>query len=344
MKALYYPSWGKLEVKEVPEPILADGEVLVRVSECGICGSELETFRTHNIRRTPPLIMGHEFCGRIEALRNSSSDWSRGDRVIAHALIHCGLCPACLRGDTNLCRNRQLFGMSRPGGFGEYVAVPERVLISWPEGVGGKVAVLAEPLANGINAMRQGQSLRKSRVVVIGAGPIGLMCLWAAKRIYNSTVVVSDMVPERLSAARMLGADLTVNVRQVDLERELQAYWPGGQAEFVIDAVGSQASKELSIRLVEPGGTAVWLGLHEQMIQLDSYRLTLDQKSVSGSYSGSFEDFKLASQLLSTGALDTSWTKLYKLDDGEIGFRDMLAGRGSNIKGILRLDGQDSNL
>ena len=83
----------------------------------------------------------------------------------------------------------------------------------------------------------------------------------------------------------------------------------------------------------------MWLGLHEQMIHLDSYSLTLDQKSVSGSYSGSFEDFKLAAQLLSTGALDISWAKLYQLDDGEAGFRDMLAGRGSNIKGILRLEG-----
>ncbi len=343
MKALYYPSWGKLEVSEVPQPSLVDGEVLVRVSDCGICGSELETFRTHNARRTPPLIMGHEFCGYIEEVHSSQSSWTEGERVIAHALIHCGKCAACLRGDTNLCPNRQLFGMHRPGGFGEYVAVPERVLIPWPEGVPAATAIFAEPLANGVNAMRQGLTARRSRVVVIGAGPIGLMCLSAAKHLHTSTVIVSDLVPERLYAARMLGADLTVNVEQQDLAREMKEYWSGDHAEFVIDAVGSEVTKLLSLKLVEPGGTVVWLGLHQDMIHLSSCALTLEQKCVSGSYSGSFQDFQQAAQLLASGVVDTSWATSYLIEEGETGFRNMLLGKGNNIKGILRLDERLSN-
>ena len=343
MKALYYPSWGKLEVREVPKPSLADGEVLVRVSDCGICGSELETFRTHNARRTPPLIMGHEFCGHVEEVYSEQSSWTKGCRVIAHALIHCGQCAVCLRGDTNLCCNRQLFGMHRSGGFGEYVAVPERVLIALPENVPSATAVFAEPLANGINAMRQGPLARKSRVVVIGAGPIGLMCLAAAKHLHRSSVVVSDLVPERLQAARMLGADLTVNVKRQDLAREMQKCWSDDHAEFVIDAVGSELTKILSLKLVEPGGTVVWLGLHEDMIHLSSYALTLEQKCVAGSYSGSFQDFQQAVQLLASGVIDTSWASRYALEDGETGFRNMLLAEGSNIKGILCLDDRLSN-
>lgn len=335
MKALYYPGWGKLEVRDVPRPILADGEVLVRVSNCGVCGSELETFRNSDERRTPPLIMGHEFCGQVEDVRGVEANGLKGRRVIAHALVHCGQCSACLRGDTNLCIRRQVFGMHRPGAFAEYVAVPERVLIPWPEGLPATTAVFTEPLANGINAMRQGPMARRSRVIVIGAGPIGLMCLFAAKRVHQSSVVISDRIPERLDTARMLGADLTVNAWHQNLPSEARIFWGGEQAELVVDAVGSAQTKLLSLDLVEPGGTVVWVGLHEDLIQLNSFALTLGQKCVSGSYSGSVSDLRHAAELLAAGDFETSWATRYPLEEGEVGFRDMLEGKGNKIKAIL---------
>lgn len=336
MKALYYPAWGKLEVKDVPIPTLMDGEVLIRVSKCGVCGSELETFRDASKRRTPPLIMGHEFCGQVEEVHSEQADRLKGRRVIAHALVHCGECSACLRGDTNLCIRRQVLGMDRPGAFAEYVAVPGRVLIPWPEDLPAATAVFTEPLANGINAMRQGPNARRSRVVIIGAGPLGLMCLFAAKRLYRSSVVVSDRIPERLEAALMLGADLTVQASLQNVATESLKYWAGERAEFVIDAVGSSETKLLSLDLVEPGGMVVWVGLHEDRIELDSYALTLGQKSVSGSYSGSMDDLRQGAQLLAGGAFETGWATSYPLEEGEAGFRDMLKGEGNKIKAILQ--------
>ena len=255
--------------------------------------------------------------------------------MIAHALVHCGQCSACLRGDTNLCIRRQVFGMHRPGAFAEYVAVPERVLIPWPEGLPATTAVFTEPLANGINAMRQGPMARRSRVIVIGAGPIGLMCLFAAKRVHQSSVVISDRIPERLDTARMLGADLTVNAWHQNLPSEARIFWGGEQAELVVDAVGSAQTKLLSLDLVEPGGTVVWVGLHEDLIQLNSFALTLGQKCVSGSYSGSVSDLRHAAELLAAGDFETSWATRYPLEEGEVGFRDMLEGKGNKIKAIL---------
>ena len=335
MRALYYPSWQNIEVQDLPSPIPGSGEALVRVSHCGICGSELEAFRTQNARRRPPLIMGHEFCGHIENVNGTKSNWSGGSRVIAHALIHCGSCTACLRGDTNLCSSRQVFGMHRPGGFAEYIAVPERVLIPWPETMSGAIAVFAEPLANGINAMRQGPNARKSRVVVIGAGPIGLMCVLAAKHIHKSTVIASDLVPERLEAARIVGADITVHATKQNLANTVRDSWPNDGAEFVIDAVGSSETKRLSLELVQPGGMVVWIGLHQDQMSLNSYVLTLGQKSISGSYSGSMQDLLDATKLLDSGILNTSWVTQYPLEHGEVGFRHMLLGKGHHIKGVL---------
>jgi threonine dehydrogenase-like Zn-dependent dehydrogenase len=342
MKALYYPDWERLEITDLPQPVLCDGEVLVRVSDCGICGSELDTFRSRSHRRTPPLIMGHEFAGFVEYAKNTEKRWPEGCRVLSHALVHCGTCAACSRGDTNLCKRRQVFGMQRPGAFAEYVAVPERVLIPLPENVALNTAVFAEPLANGINAMRQGANARRSRVIVIGAGPIGLMCLIAAKRLYRSTVVMADRIPERLEAARALGADLTVNVLDRSLEDEVRTYWSDEGAEFVVDAVGSYDTKRQTIDLSEPGGAVVWVGLQLDLVQLSSYAITLGQKTVSGTYSGSMQDLHQAVQLLSSEPVDVSWAKRYPIDDGKTAFMDMLQSSGGNIKAILHLDNDRS--
>ena len=189
MKTLYYSTWGKLSAR----PSLAvnsRGRVPLRVFACGICGSELETFKNASTRRTPPLILGHEFCGQVEEVYGEDPGGLRGRRMIPHAVVHCGQCPACLRGDTNLCYRGEIFGMHRPGAFAEYVAVPERVLIPWPENLSPDAAIFTEPLANGINALRQGGTTRRSKVAAIRAGPIGLMCLFAAKTLHQSSVAI----------------------------------------------------------------------------------------------------------------------------------------------------------
>jgi threonine dehydrogenase-like Zn-dependent dehydrogenase len=338
MKALFYPEWGKLDIQEIAHPVLDDGEVLIRVSRCGICGSELDTFRTRSPRRQPPLIMGHEFCGWIEDTKNTQGTWREGQGVIAHAVVHCGHCFPCLRGDTNLCIDRQVFGMHRQGAFAEYIAVPERVLVPWKNDLPADTAVFAEPLANGMNALRQGNSGRRSRVVVIGAGPIGLMCLFAAKRIYGSEVIVADRILERVDAARLLGADLAIHVPEQNLAAAIHGHWSGAAPEYVIDAVGTSETKKTSIDLAEPGGTIVWVGMHDDMMNFSSYGLTLHQKTLAGTYSGSMSDLQHAVQLLSTDHLDTSWATRFPLEEGSAAFQAMLQPTRGSIKAILQLN------
>jgi threonine dehydrogenase-like Zn-dependent dehydrogenase len=337
MRALYYPAWQQIEVTDLPKPIPAEGEALVRVANCGICGSELEAFRTLNARRTPPLVMGHEFCGEVESIGESVAPELIGKRVIAHAVVHCGACPACEKGDTNLCPSRQIFGMQRPGAFAEFVAVPPRILIPWPEELPGRNAIFAEPLANGINAMRQGCSGEKKRVVVIGAGPIGLMSVLAASRLHGADIIVADLIPERLQAARALGARHTVDTSKADLLQEVYKHWHGCKADHVIDAVGTTKTKSLSLEVVERGRTVVWVGLRDNQVQIDSYQLTLNQISVAGSYSGSMVDLRAAAKLLASDSVDLSWVTIYPLVHGDAGFQEMLTGEGKNIKGILQM-------
>lgn len=336
MKALLYSDWGKIELAQLPVPKPAKGEVLIKVSACGICGSELETFRNKIKRRKPPIVMGHEFSGVIESVGEGVENWEKGRRVVSHALVHCGACKFCKKGLTNLCVNRTLFGMHRQGAFAEFVTVPENILVEIPENVSMVNAALSEPLANGINVMSMGPSAEKKRVFIIGAGPMGLMCLQAAKALKNSSVVISDFVNNRLKVASKLGAYMTINPRYNNLLSEINTLWKGEKPDFIIDAVGSQITKRQSLELLEPGGTAVWLGLHNNAITFDSYVLPLEQKSVTGSYSGSFSDIKKAIALFAAGKADgESWVNVYPLEDGVEAFYSVLENQNDNIKAVI---------
>ncbi|HSS96079.1 MAG TPA: alcohol dehydrogenase catalytic domain-containing protein [Terriglobales bacterium] len=338
MKALLYTSWDSLEIADVPKPVPGSGEVLVQVHSCGICGSELDSFRARSPRRPPPLIMGHEFCGVIVQRGPNVTKWKDGDRVISHALVHCGECPPCVRGLTNMCTGRQVFGMHRPGAFGEYVSVPEQVLLEWPASLTAGQATMAEPLANGINVIEIDPSAQKERVIVIGAGPIGLMCMVAAHSIAKSSVIVSDLIDDRLEVARKLGAAATFNPQRENATDVIKATWGSGTADYVIDAVGSATTKRASLDLVRPGGAVVWIGLHDDSIELSSYAITLQQKRILGTYSGSYNDMRKAISILSDKTTDvTSWVKLFPLDQGVEAFQAMLRAQGDDIKGILSM-------
>lgn len=336
MKALYYPDWDRLTVTERPDPTPAAGEVVVRVASCGLCGSELETFAARSPRRTPPLIMGHEFCGTVEALGADVSGWAVGDRVVSNAVVPCGTCVRCQRGDTHLCADRQIFGMHRPGAFAERVAVPARCLLPWPEGLPAEAACLAEPLANGVHVVHRTQTLRPQTVVVLGAGPIGLMCQQAFQTLAEAEVLVSDLVPERLEVARALGAVATVDARHDDLVSIVRAHTDGEGADVVVDAVGTADTKRQSLGACRAGGGAVWIGLHEDAATLGTYGITLPEKTVYGTYAATMDELQHALDLMASGRVDvTSWVQAFPLDDGADAFRRMLAADGADLKAVL---------
>src|SRR5947209_13420919 len=153
MQALLYPAYGEMMVSQVPAPRPGPGELLLRVGACGICGSELGSFAARSRRRVPPLVMGHEFAGTVEALGEGTTGVQVGDRVVVNSLVHCGACDLCRRGRTHLCRNREVFGMHRPGAFAELVAVPAAIVYPMPAAMTAVQGALVEPLANGIHVV-----------------------------------------------------------------------------------------------------------------------------------------------------------------------------------------------
>lgn len=336
MRALRYPAFDQLEYTDVEVPPLQPGEVRLHVAACGICGSELESFKHHSPRRPPPLVMGHEFCGTITEVGADVKTWSVGTRVVSNSLVPCGHCVRCARGDTHLCAHRQIFGMHRPGAFAEYVNVPAQCLIPWPENLPAEAAALAEPLANGVHVVNLTRHLPAATVLVLGAGPIGLFCQQALQVMRGSRVFVADLSNERLAAAKKLGAADVINAREQDLAQILADATDGEGADLTVDAVGSGITKKTSLDALRPGGASVWIGLFENTVTIDSYGITLPEKQVFGTYAAKIEDLRTALDLMSSGKVDAqSWVQKFPLADGVEAFHRMLSAKGTDIKAVV---------
>ena len=337
MRALLYPAFEKIENAIVPDapPPLAD-EVTLRVAACGICGSELEAFKTRSPRRIPPLVMGHEFCGVIDVIGADVKGRTKGERVVSNSLVSCGKCVRCERGDTHLCDTRQIFGMKRPGAFAERVNVPARCLLPWPEKLSAEEACLAEPLANGIHVTHITQHLPANIALVIGAGPIGLFCQQSLQVLRGARVVVADLSEERRAVARKLGAIRTIDAGTENIADIMRELTNGEGADLAVDAAGAAVTKRIALDAVRPGGAVVWIGLHENSLTFDSFGVTLPEKKIFGTYAATMADLQLALDLMASGKVDArTWTTRMSLTEAEQAFRRALAAKGTDIKMIV---------
>jgi len=333
MKALVYADWGVVEVRDVPDPKVFPGEVLIRVRACGICGSELEAFSFKKPRRTPPLILGHEFCGVIDAAGEETTGLQRGQRVVGSSVISCGHCHACLRGDRHLCAERQVPGMDRPGAMAELVAMPADHVFPCPDTLDPVTGALTEPLVNGIHMMNMAPGGRGISVAVIGAGAIGLMTLQAARYLRDARVIVSDLDEARLEVARELGADEVVNPAGGDVVEACVEFSGADGVDLCVDAVGTRDTKKQSVRMLRPGGSCFWIGLYHDEISLKSYSVTVPEKKIFGTYAGKREEFMQAIKALAEGfAKGGQWIKTFSLEEGVAAFRHALDPKEGCVK------------
>lgn len=339
MQALFYPSYGKLEINEQPVPEIKGDEVLLKVAACGICGSELETFAKKSERRTPPLIMGHEFGGVVAATGTDVKSFHEGQNVVSNSIVPCGNCSYCKAGMSNLCPDRQVFGMHRNGAFAEYVSVPARSLMHKPDNVSFHAASLAEPLANGVHMVELTRHLPLKNILIIGAGPIGLMAQQAFQALRDTNVIVADLKEERLEVSRKLGACRVINTAAENLENTINEATAGEGIDLVIDAVGMEATNRQGLQLLRNGGTLLLIGLHQNGRPFQSYDIILTQKQVMGTYAATKDDMQTALDLMSSEKADvTSWISYYPLSEGVAAFNDMLIPTAGHVKAVITMN------
>ncbi|MEX1134569.1 MAG: alcohol dehydrogenase catalytic domain-containing protein [Acidimicrobiia bacterium] len=313
MKAVVYTRPLELEFSENNDrPVAGEGEVVVDVKAVGICGSELEGFASQSPFRVPPLIMGHEFAG-ITAV---------GERVVVNPVISCGRCDMCVVGNSNICRERSIIGIHRPGAFAEAVSVPATSIFPIPHDMEFVTAALVEPMANAIHAVRLGLSAvhRPKRVGVIGAGALGLFTAIAARREGISEIALSDLAEVRRESARSAGFESVSSALD-------------GEYDVIFDAVGSRTTRQSSVSLLRPRGVAVWIGLHGPDAGFDGLDLIRQEKGVLGTFVYDESDFRAAIGLVNE--IDASLIATVPLEGGVDAFMGLLDGPVREIKTVL---------
>lgn len=329
MMALVYEGPRTMNIREVPIPELKPGEVLIRVKRAGICGSELGGYLGHNSLRKPPLIMGHEFSGVIEQVGELVGDYQVGERVTANPLITCGTCRYCRNGESQLCGSRNLLGAHRPGAFAQFVAVPARNVYRLKDQLTFEEGALAEPFACAIHVCRLLQLTPTDRVLIYGAGPIGLFALQAAKVYGVIDVVIVDLNEARLEIARELGGIGVTTLEGLENASEFDA---------VIDAVGAEVTRQKSVAAARSGGKVIFTGLHEAESKLPINDMIRKEIGVKGAFAYSQEDFETALLWIGHGRINLlPWVETAPLSEGGACFEKLIAGPGKVAKIFLSL-------
>jgi 2-desacetyl-2-hydroxyethyl bacteriochlorophyllide A dehydrogenase len=318
MKALFYTGTEAMEVRETADAQPGAGDVVLDVSFCGICGSDMHAYHGKDPRRVPPMILGHEAVGVARSGRHA------GKRVAVNPLVSCGACAFCLAGRDNLCPARELLGMRLPGAYAEQVAVADGNLYSVADSLSSEDAALAEPLACAVHAVRLGKQLAGGpmedlRTVVLGGGAIGVLSalvlaeqgardLWIAEPNAGRGRVLEQALKAKVYDPKSAGPDAT-------------------SADLIVDAVGAGATRKAASALAKPGSWIVHIGLQDDAPGLDTRRATLQEIGLIGTYCYTKADFASALRLLENGLIAShDWIEIRSLEDGPQAFADIHTG------------------
>ena len=340
MKALLLTSYSHLEVADVPTPIPAPDEVLIRVAACGICGSDVHGYDGSSGRRIPPIVMGHEAAGIVAAVGPAVSRFAEGDRVTFDSTVFCGACDFCLRGEINLCDNRKVLGVScgdyrRAGAFAEFVTVPERIVYRLPGNLTFPEAAMLEAVSVALHAVALSQVTSGQTALVVGAGMIGLLTLQALRVAGCSNVYIADVDASRLKLASSLGATEVLLATGAELTKQILDLTKGRGADLALEAVGISATIHAAIDCVRKGGAVTLIGNVSPEVTLPLQKVVARQIRLQGSCASAGE-YPQAIELVSSGRIQIKplISAVAPLEDGPRWF-ERLHSREPNLMKIV---------
>ncbi|MBK5200684.1 MAG: alcohol dehydrogenase catalytic domain-containing protein [Spirochaetaceae bacterium] len=346
MKALYYMGPKNLKMDDIDIPKNSSKQYLIKVVSCGICGSDFEGYLGKTGRRTPPMIMGHEFSGTIESLPTEiNPKYSIGQKVIVFPKPFCGECELCKKGLVNVCPEGICMGvLDQDGAMCEYVSIEEKYIIPFSSDMSFNTAAMTEPLAvayRSVNKISDKDIQQSDYFIVIGSGTIGLLAVALLKYRGAKNIIVSDTMNYRLSIAKKMGATNTINPLEGDSVEQVRAITNSKMCDFSIEAVGIKQTANTSLDCLKIGGTAIWIGNAQKIIEIDMQRIVTTELTIKGNYVYNFEDFEKCVHLLENNEIDVSpvITDTYKFKDSIQAFKDLENNReGKKIKIILEMD------
>jgi L-iditol 2-dehydrogenase len=341
VKALVLTSNNCLEFVDVREPEIGPDDVLVRVSACGICGSDVHGMDGSSGRRIPPVIMGHEAAGTVADTGNLVRDWKPGQRVTFDSTVYCGKCRYCRQGLVNLCDNRRVLGVScddyrQEGAFAEYLAVPGRILYPLPDGVSFVQGATVEPLSIAVHAVSLARPGPDSATVVIGCGVIGLLIIQVLRALGTLRVIAVDVDPYRLQRAVEMGAEASIRSDRDDPALTIASLTSGRGADVVFEAVGVNPTVNLATDVTRKGGTVVLVGNITPVVDLPLQKVVTRQLTINGS-AASCGEYPVAIGLIADGRVkvDAIVSAVAPLRDGPEWFARLRRGGEPLLKVVL---------
>lgn len=340
MKALVLEKYNTLVYKDVPDPVVHDNEVLVKVMACGICGSDVHGLDGSTGRRIPPMIMGHEASGIIIKTGVNVINWKSGDRITFDSTVYPLNDWFTLEGRYNLSDNREVLGVSpgtykRDGAFAEYITIPQHILYKIPDNVSFEQAAMVEAVAVALHSINIAGIKTGDKCVVIGAGIIGVFIIKLLKLSGASLIIAIDINSKRLEEAKTAGADFTFLSTIENIENEIFALTGNRGADVSFEAVGKSESVNIAIDVLRKGGKAVLVGNLSPKVDFPLQKVVTRELSVLGSCAIRGE-YEVVLNLLEIGmiSVDDQISKVAPLSEGAIWF-DKLYSRKEDLNKVI---------
>lgn len=342
MRALVIKGPMQYDIENVEIPVCPDRGILLKVLACGLCGSDLRTIKSGHKNIKFPWIIGHEISGIVvETGCNYHGKWKIGDLLAVAPVVYCGTCDFCLAGKYELCENIREIAQTWPGGFAEYVAIPEEALAlgtvqSVPEGLDPVIAAIAEPLSSCVNAQEKARIGLGDSVMIIGSGPIGCFHIALARARGAGTIIIADVFDERLELCKSFGPDITINASKVDLVEEVMKITNGKGVDVVITANPVGETQVQAIKMAKKGGRVVLFGglpHGKSKPEIDTNIIHYRAIHLMGTTTFAPHHHKLALSLMANGRIpgDKMVTHRMPLSDFEKGLQLAINGKALKV-------------
>lgn len=336
MNALVYKGPKKIKFEAIPIPKINDNEVLMKIKSVGICGTDLHIYRGGlNVKKGT--IPGHEFSGQVVKVGKHVTKVKLGDKVVGEHVVTCRKCNYCLTGRPNLCDQRKIIGVHRPGALAEYLSIPEDLVYKFPKKLSYDETALVEPLSISLYAVQEAGFLLGKRVAVIGQGPIGLL-LDQVLSAAGAMVVGIDVRQTSLNFAKgKKWIHHGINSKTQNIKKRLQEINSPEGFDVVFEAVGIEATAKQSFQLARRDGDVYLLGVFSSPAKINMMDIVRKELNVFGSWTCAFS-FPGAIDLLDRKKVNTKGliTNIYEAKDGIKAFADAESYKNNRIKTIIR--------
>ena len=335
--AVLHPAAKTLVIEDLPTPEPQPGEMLVRVTACGLCRTDLHYLHGTPTFKKPPLILGHEVSGTVAGLGPGVADWKEGERVLIPPVLSCGRCTWCLTGRGTLCASQVMFGNHRDGGFAEYITIPATAVFRLPEPIPLKEGcIVSDALSTPYHAVVNRAEVRPGQwVAVFGCGGVGLAAVRMAV-LAGGRVVAVDISPPKLDLARSLGAAETVNAKEVeDVPKALRKI-TGGGPDTALEVIGNPKTIAQALASVRPGGRVVVVGYTDAEVAVNMGRIMFREIEVRGSLGCGLQDFPKVIELVRSGQIPLGKfvTHTFPLEKINEGFRLLESSEPTLVRAI----------